>query len=835
MSETISLNGTWNLCHTEQLPGILDDYYTGTELQTTGQLAAEVPAPIHQVLVDHGLIDDPRFGINSLKARWVEEMFWTYRRTFDLLDDAVNASTATLSFACLEAVAGIWLNGEKLGTHENAYRPARFDVSGKLKAKDNILVVQLETGIHKYSDAPGKEYRALGIQVLNKMMFIRKPSYQTGWDWQSRLSNVGILGDVTLVCTGTATLEDVSVYAIPNENLDAAKVTIAATINGSFANTGTISATILETGARTEAEISIPVDDRVSLELDIENPDLWWPIGHGDQNRYTIEVSLTINGETETITRKTGVRLVEMDQSVHPVEGRYCILTVNKRPIFCKGGNWVPADMLYSSVTDERINSLVDTALEANFNMLRVWGGGCYAEDALAEACDSKGIMIWQDYMFACLKYPGDYPDFVENVRQEARYNVRRLAHHPSIVVWCGNNEIEEGDWHWGFDDNFRTHPHYAMFHHDLPKISFEENPSVVHWLASPWSPDYKDPRDPTCGDQHSWVVSTMEDGPSDFWKYRPLIDRFPNEGGVLGASSIATIKQFLPENEQAMFSPSWTHHDNSCSMTTLTPGGMGRTYATVEMWTGLKIDELSMEDYVFASSLLQAEGLQEYASSFRQKMPSTAAAIFWMYNDSWPTTHSWTIIDYYLRKKLSFHPVRRGFAPVAVFIGEYDDCIRITGVNDSLDAFEGDLRFGLFNLSGDYPLDESLPVSIPSNTAVELASFTKEDWLKHGIDTTGAFAVLSKDDETVSQCRYLIERFVNMHFSVPDITITQADGKATFSSDVFIWGLCLDLEGEMDIADNCFDLLPGIPYTIDWPHSQAPTIVKTGNDLIKE
>jgi beta-mannosidase len=309
---------------------------------------------------------------------------------------------------------------------------------------------------------------------------------------------------------------------------------------------------IAETQKSVSREVTLgPGVSTHDLQLGIENPKLWNPIHHGTQHLYTVVVTLDDDGDSQSVIRRTGVRRVDVDQSPHPVEGSYFTLKINNRPVFCKGGNWVPPDLLYSTVTRERYRELVDIALEANFNMLRVWGGGEFLPRAVFEACDEAGILVWHDFLFACAKYPGDDPAFAAEVRKEVCHAVRDNAHHPSLVVWCGNNEIEWGDWDWGYDREYKTHPHYAMFHHDIPKIVHDEDPSKFFWTSSPHSPDFKHPNDPTVGDQHPWGVSILNPGGADFWTYRTYVDRFANEGGVIGASSPATIRQFLPEEQQ--------------------------------------------------------------------------------------------------------------------------------------------------------------------------------------------------------------------------------------------------------------------------------------------
>ncbi len=838
MSGTLSLNGTWGLTWAEGSPLVPPHHYTGTTLHGRRLLPAAVPAPIHRVLLDAGLLDDPNAGLGSLKARWVEEQFWIYRQQITVPDEAAEQA-AWLTFERLEYEAVIWLNGEEIAHHANAHRPACVNVTGKLRAGENLLVVRLSTGMHSAADKPANAFQVAEIGLLTKRHWHRHPQYQSGWDWNARLVNVGILGDVRLDWHAGPRLAQAAVFAVPSADLSAAVVHVRACAEhaGTAPVSAVLRARVLETGQETTCAVSVPPGASThDAVIKLANPRLWWPIGHGEPFRYTVEVMLEAAGERQVITRKTGIRRVEIDQSPHPVEGRHFILTINNRPIFCKGGNWVPADLLYSTVTPERTRALVALARDANFNLLRVWGGGAFADHALCDACDEAGLLIWHDFLFACAKFPADDPDFATEVQTEITWAVRELAHHPSLVVWCGNNEIEWGDWGWGYDRDAPMFPHHALFHRAIPRIVDAEDRSTPYWPSSPYSPDFKTPNDSTVGDQHPWTVS-MEAGGANWWKYRTLADRFPNEGGVLGASSPATLRQFLPAGEQYLGSPSWDHHDNPFACIDVVQGAQGHAYQTVELWLARNPQEMAWEDYAFASALLQAEGLSEYIVNYRRRMFSSASAIFWMYNDSWPVTHGWTIVDYYLRKKLAYHPVRRAFQPVTVVVAMENEAVTVFGVNDTPHPWQGEVRYGLFTLAGALPREETLPVTLAANTATPLAHFPRAEWDALGLAQTGAFAVLYQQGTCIAQHRLFLARFHELEFAIPTIEITVEHSTLILRADAFAWGVCLDVDGELPLADNCFDLLPGIPYTLPWATELGePRIVHIGSrDAVNE
>jgi beta-mannosidase len=349
-------------------------------------------------------------------------------------------------------------------------------------------------------------------------------------------------------------------------------------------------------------------------------------------------------------------------------------------------------------------------------------------------------------------------------------------------------------------------------------------------------SPDGRHPKDPTCGDQHPWKVALETAGGTDFRLYRDHIDRFPNEGGVLGASTIPTLKAFLPENEQFIRSFSWDHHDNTFARRDAFCEKLGHAYATIALWTGRNALDMSLEEYAVLSGLLQAEGLEEYIYNYRRRMFSSASAIFWMFNDSWPTTNSWTIIDYYLRRKLAFHPVRRAFAETSAVATLQGGDVVLYGVHDGSGDWCGTLRYGIFNVRGGLVLDERAVVTLKANASTELARFAGSRWQEAGMRDCGIFAILYNEaGEEIAVHRLFEECFGNMTIPTdPEVKLTLENGRLTLLADQFVWKCCLDTDGRKDLPDNAFDLFPGIAKTIPWC-GEMPEIRAMGNHFLKK
>jgi beta-mannosidase len=838
MLSSLDLNGTWKIRGFDGQHG-RPEQYVGDDADERTFIDAHVPGEIHLDLERAGLIQDIQVGLNAQAARWVEEQVWLYRTKFDAPKGALSQH-AWLVFEGLDLNAVVYLNGEQIGTHDNAFVPCRLDVTGKLREGVNTLAVRIESGLFSVAEKQAAGYSGMGIEnALTKRAWLRKPQYSFSWDWAPRLINVGIWQPVRLEWTDTARIDAVTVRPELAEDHKTARIHARVFIDSVLPEPGkaTIrmhaahSPTLPLVHSPSEQEIELaPGLSQHDLSVQVEDPKLWWPRPHGEQPLYDVRVEIEIAGKViDSASRRTGIRSIRINRDPHPVEGEYFILEVNGRPIFAKGGNWVPPDGIYARPDEQHYRRLVRLAVDANFNALRVWGGGVYADHRFLDACDEMGVMVWHDFIFACAKYPGDDPDFLNNVRREIAFVARDLSHHPSLLVWCGNNELEWAAWEWGYD-RIKSYPDYCIYHLEMPRILAREDPSRPYWPSSPYSPDHTNPKSPIVGDQHPWHVSLGAGGP-DFWEYRNDVSRFPNEGGVLGASCPATLRQFLPEDQRRLFSPAWEFHDNACNYWVQPP----LTYRSFEFWLGRKPEEVTFEDYAFYSGILQSEGLQEYANNYRRRMFSSSSAIFWMYNDSWPATHGWTIVDYYLRRKLAYHPVRRAFAPVHVIPAIEGEEVVIFGVNDTPKARSGQVRWGIFRLAGGLPVDRTADVALPPNASTVLGRMPLAEWESIGTADSGAFTVLLEDGRPVAQNRLFVTRFKDLRFAEPDIKVERRGSKAVFSSPTFVWAVTLDWDGESPIADDVFDLLPGIEYEIAWPEDvELPKAQRSASPLLR-
>jgi len=821
MVKQISLDGVWQLRWDDGVRGDQVKRMNEGTAALDRAWAARVPGCVHETLLDQGVIAEPNEGTNVLACRWVEEMTWFYRRTFRATELA-QGEQAWLVFEALDLAAIIYLNGVEVGRHANAFYPCRVEVTDRLREGDNTLVVQVESGLQYAMNRSAAGYNVPSSHELTKRPWLRKTQSEHGWDWAPRLLNVGIPGHVRLEIAAGARWDNGVVLSRVSDDLASGTVTARVMVEGLSPRPRKTTLTVEVAGkTHTVGVVIQPKSNTFEATVTVPRPKLWWPVGHGSQPRYTVKVTLAGVGE---MTRKIGFRLVRVNQAPHPESGSFFVIEINHKPIFCKGGNFVPADLIPSRIDRKRYVTLVDRALESNFNLLRVWGGGLYERDDFYELCDAKGILVWQEFVFACAKYPATDEAFLADVKREAIHQIRRLAHHPSLMVWCGNNEMEQGNWHWGYDRGV-AHPDYALFHMVLPRLLEAEDGTRYYQPSSPMSPGHADPMADDRGDQHPWSIGF---GDSDFRKYRAMICRFPNEGGILGPTSLPTMRAALAGGAEKPGTFAWELHDNSVTywdwIAPYSPDLM------IERWTGKRLAGMSLADYAYWGGLVQGAGLAEYIKNFRRRMFDSAAAVFWMYNDVWPCSRSWTTVDYHLRRTPAFWPVRRAMAPVTVVITREVDTVRVYGVNEG-DALNTTLRYGLMALAGRYPVDTKLAVCLRANASTLLAEFDAKRWDKLGLTTHVAFAILGDAGAEVARDTLVLPLFKEMKWPRARVQVKWGGGKAVFTSTTFAWRVCLDLDGERALPDNFFDLYPGIPTVLDWPKELgAPRVCRLGN-----
>ena len=594
-------------------------------------LPGTVPGGVHTDLLALGRISDPFVADNEKKVQWVAESDWEYRRNFSVEKLLNGEDRKSLVCDGLDTLAEVSLNGRLLGKTNNMFRVWAWDVSGLLKTGENELRIVFRAPL-TYIRAKQAEQPLLGGGDIPGGPHLRKAPCQWGWDWGPKLPPIGIWKDIRLEGHSHARLEDVHI----RQNHAGGKVTVSAEVKVEHWNDANLQVTLKITSpdgkTHTVKAETASCDDTsfCNLQSVIIQPQLWWPNGFGKQPLYSVEVSLE-SGKTvlDKRTCQVGLRTVELRREPDQW-GESFTFVVNGVPIFAKGADWIPADSLPTRIGAAYMEGLVRDAAAAHMNMLRVWGGGFYEEERFYDLCDRYGILIWQDFIFACGIYPQDEA-FAENVRIEAVENVRRLRHRASLALWCGNNEMEQGwvDWKWNDPNQPAVQSLKAgydrMFHHLLPDVIAEEDPDRPYWPSSASSGiPFANPNGQSRGDTHYWDVWH---GRKPFSAYREQFPRFMSEFGFQALPPYKTVQTYAEQKDQNMTSYVMEHHQRSGSGNGLMIGQMTDTFRMPKDFRSL----------VYLSMVLQAEGIRYGVEHWRRARERVSGTLIWQLNDCWP------------------------------------------------------------------------------------------------------------------------------------------------------------------------------------------------------
>jgi beta-mannosidase len=675
---------------------------SGAEQDIDGSIAASVPGCIHLDLLDNGLIDDPFYGANERKLQWIGESSWAYSMVFAPGPGILEKENIELAFEGLDTYAEVYLNDSLVITADNMFRTWRAGVKGLLRAGENHLsVIFFPPG-----EINEQKASALPYALPDKRAFTRKAPYHFGWDWGPEYVTCGIWKPVGLYAWDDLRIERVHVeYASIDE--DPLPLLVHADIRSSREQTARLRLFDDSNGSRMASGTAALKKglNTVSIPAELHAPELWWPAGLGEQKLYTLRLRATAGGSTDEAVVRYGIREVKLVRE--PDEyGESFFFSVNGLPVFAKGANYIPQDNFLTRVDTVRYEKLIRSVAEANMNMLRVWGGGFYENDIFYDLCDEHGIMVWQDFMFACNMYPGDEA-FLSNVRREAIDNVGRIANHPSVVVWCGNNEVDEG-WHnWGwqdqlgysYDDSAKIWNDYLkVFEGILPEVVAKYDPGTAYHPSSPatgWGREEAY----TQGDVHYWGVWWGEE---PFEMYRDRIGRFVSEYGFQGMPPVETIESFGGVDTRPKPVPSGVEgyrvprpeilesHQKHPRGTELIRKYMERDFIVPERFG----------DYVYISQVLQAEGMGQGFFTHRIARPWCMGTLYWQLNDCWPVT-SWSGLDYYGRWKALHYHVKRAYEPLMVRAVLVDSLLAVIAVNDHPEGKEILLKASLQHFDG--------------------------------------------------------------------------------------------------------------------------------------
>ncbi|MCW3995047.1 MAG: glycoside hydrolase family 2 protein [Candidatus Bathyarchaeota archaeon] len=788
-----------------------------SETNVDDWLLAEAPLTAHTNLLANKVIPDPFRGVNEQEVRWVAESEWWYRKEVFLSADLVCKDAIELVFESLDTVATIWVNDVKVGEANNMFTPWRFNIKNVAKVGKNLVVIRFKP-IAKVAGELERQHKhkyvCLSADNYSARPYVRKAQYSFGWDWGPTLPTAGIWREAKIVAYNTARLGYVA--ALPIEvSKDKAKVKLTAVVQACRKAGLNVKFSLVGFGQRFEQDVGVEVSEGrnfVECIINVNEPKLWWPKGYGEPSLYDATVKLYSDSELlDEVSAKAGIRSVELIQEPDE-EGKTFIFRINGLNVFCKGANWIPADSFLPKVNFEQYNNLLSYASEANFNMLRVWGGGVYEADVFYNLCDALGIMVWQDFMYVCAGYPEE-EWFLREAEREAMEAVLRLRRHPSIVVWCGNNENQ---WlHnvlWRQRDKVERLYGSQIYESLLLKVIQTLDPTRPYRPSSPFGGADASGRHE--GDRHNWEVWSQG---IDYPAYLEDNGRFISEFGWQAAPSMELLTAYLEDQDLNPNSPAFRAHEKQTGGLELLKNLLSLHYPVPE----------DLKRFVLYSQLNQGEALKTAVTHWRSRMFKTSGCLIWQLNDCWPVV-SWSLIDYGLNPKAGYFFVKRSFQPVIAPLIVKDGKVQVYVVNETAEALDATLKLQVLTFKGKVLYNQETYIATPPYTA-RLVLEKVLDWLELKENCLIA-ATLEKDGKELFEDIRTVVEPKNLKLPAPQISVktsmvSETRFEVVVETEVYAKAVKLQLNGVRGaFNDNFFDLLPRRPKKIECTLSKRLT-----------
>ena len=810
----------------------IDKGWTFKQVRGNNWYKATVPGVVHTDLLDNEIIEDPFFRLNERAVQWVDKEDWEYKTTVYVDNDIFNKDNIELEFKGLDTYADVYLNDSCILNANNMFREWMVDVKGIVKKGDNELRVYFHSPIKvdipkfdalHYPLEAGNDQSANG-GIFNKQVsvFARKAGYHYGWDWGPRLVTSGIWRPIYIQGWNNARIDNVF-YIQENVSGRQANIKARAEVIADKACEATFS--VNYSSAKTVSTKKVALKKGLNIveqDIIIRNPKLWWSSGLGEAHLYAFTSSININGETaDSKTENIGIRSIKVVRDKDEA-GQSFYFELNGVKVFAKGANYIPQDNFLTRVTDEQYEKTILDAVNANMNMLRIWGGGIYENDIFYDLCDKYGILVWQDFMFACSTYPMN-PEMLENISHEAKDNIRRLRNHASIAIWCGNNEIHTAWFNWGWMPKYEKlgvldelrKDYKDLFHVVLPEAVEKHDPTRFYWPSSPYGgdPDAKTesgkPNWNPNGDAHYWGVWHAKDSIAN---YNIIRARFFSEYGFQSFPEYQSVLKYAPEErDHDIFSEVMMAHQRGGSHA----NGLIEWYLLNEYRK-----PKDFENFLYMGQILQGDAIKTAIEAHRRDMPYCMGSLYWQHNDCWPVA-SWSSRDYYGRWKAQHYFTKKAFGDILVSPIAKDGKLDVYIVSDRLKSIRGTLDIRVIDLRGNVVYENKSRITLAANTSktyfnANIATLTAG---KNDNEVVINARFMEEKCETVSN-NYFLTRNKDINYPKTVIKTSSVASKGgfdvTLSSDVFARGVFMSIEGiDNFFSDNYFDLLPGEPVTI--------------------
>lgn len=780
-----SLNGEWKFRQVENA-----EWYNAT-----------VPGCNYLDLIANDLIKDPFYGTNEKDLYWVSEKDWEYTKTFELQDDILKAEKINLVCKCLDTICDIFVNGNLIGKAENHHLCYKFDIKEYATAKNEIKI-RFYSPVKYVLDKQKVETTPANCNGLNGIPHIRKPQCHFGWDWGPVLTPSGISDDIYVEGLNIAQISNVLINQ--NHSEDSVKLTINVSADNFDKKDLDCKVKVFAPNGKLLEEKSFELVDKGSVDFNIENPELWWikDISATEkQPLYAVNVEILYKGKViDEQNKRIGLRTIKLNQDVDKF-GKNFQFVLNGKPIFAKGANWIPSDSFVNRTTKEKLEYYIKSAADCNFNMIRVWGGGYYESDDFYDLCDEYGIIVWQDFAFACQPYPFFIDTFRENVLKEVEYQVQRLRHHASLGLWCGNNEIELMAIAWKLRTNYVAWTE-KFFWDILPETVSRFDKVTPYIAGTPVGVSHDNGfSNDNVGDTHLWAVWH---GLKPMNYYRKRMTRFCSEFGFESLPDIKTIETYAKPEDYSLTSEVFTNHQKCAS------GNMKMAFYIASRFRL----PMKFEDYIYLSQICEQECIRDATEHWRRNKGRCNGSLFWQYNDCWPVC-SWSSVDYYGNFKALQYTSKHFFAPLMLSIEDSKKKIDLYVVNDTLKAYEGTINYKLYDFSGKILLDEQVICKVLSNSSGLIHTIKMEDLKgKFNLKESVLVADLVIDDKVVSHKTFLFDKEKNLNLPKANIAykVEVENGKATITLKADKFARLVRVHSKTittPFSDNYFDILP--------------------------
>lgn len=798
-------------------------------------LTANVPGTVHTDLWQHNKIEAPFAGTNEHRQQWIDKSSWQYRTSFDLEPERLQQTHVELVFEGLDTYADIFINGRHMLSTDNMFRTWKLDITAIVKEKGNEVVVHFHSPVA--IDLPKIEQRGYNLPATNDQselgglgdnkisVYARKAPYHYGWDWGPRFVTSGIWRPVYIQSRSGATITEL--YMEQRDITQAqAQIKAIVEVESDKELQGTL---LIENGEGGVWEASAAIRsgrNTLELEFSMDEPKLWWSRGLGEPHLYTFTASLLVHDQCQSkASVRTGLRSAKLitKQDKH---GSSFYIELNGIPVFCKGANHIPNDSFLPDITYERYRHEIASAAAANMNMLRVWGGGIYEASDFYALCDEYGIMVWQDFMFACSMYPGD-KHFLDNVRAEAEENIRRLRNYACIVLWCGNNEIdlawsaynETGGWKWKqqYDQEQQRQlwqDYETIFHGILPEAVNRLSATTAYWPSSPLAK--------LSGDASQHSFSQSPDGDVHYWgvwhsvapfdEYNTHIGRFMSEYGFQSFPELATVLSYATEDELRIDSEVMLAHQKN-----------NRGNFLIKQYMELYMRQPNdFHGFLYLSQVLQAEAVKTAIEAHRRNKPYCMGSLYWQMNDCWPVA-SWSGMDYYGRWKALHYYAKRSFEDVLLSVdGSEQGKLHLHLINDSLFSLSGTVVIELLSFDGQCVSRKHIPTEAAAGKHNIIWSADLEQLLKAQDAATLVLAAKYESQATVlASTEHYFVNWKSMHPGArsSELQVVEVAGsngtQVELRSATLALKVRLSSETEGIFSSNYFDLLPNIPKIV--------------------